>query len=377
LTEEFSLVRHLDDINPASWDELAQGHPLVSHAFLHSMHQQACACLETGWDPHYLLLKRDNQLHGAMPLYVKYHSRGEYVFDHAWAQAFSQHGLSYYPKLLSAIPFTPVPGPRLLARNHTDKVLLARAAISLAEDNQLSSLHILFPDEADQAALRDAGFLFRETVQFHWQNQGYASIDDFLASLNQQKRKKIRQDRKKVHGAGVSFRWVQGDDIRQADLDFFYQCYYRTYLEHGNPPYLNAGFFNTIGAQMPHQVLLIIAEREGTPIASALNIVGNDRLYGRYWGATEFISGLHFETCYLQAIEYCIANAIGVFEGGAQGEHKLSRGMLPVKTWSAHWIRDRRFAQAIADFLDRETEAVDNYTEALEAHSPFKTISSQ
>ena len=372
MIDDFSLIRTLDDIPAERWDALTQGHPLLSHAFLNALHTTGCASLKTGWDPHFLVLQDQGQLRAAMPMYVKYHSRGEYVFDHAWARAFMQHGLTYYPKLLAAVPFTPVPGPRLLAHSHEDRVQLARAAAALAAQNGLSSLHILFPDDADQKALREAGFMFRETVQFHWHNNGYQNFDDFLACLNQEKRKKIRQDRKKVAAADIEYQWLRGEQITPADLEFFYQCYAQTYFEHGNPPYLNPEFFHTIHHALPDQLLLVMALRGNSRVACALNIIGNKRLYGRYWGTTEFVSGLHFETCYVQAIAWCIENGFDVFEGGAQGEHKLSRGMLPVKTWSAHWVSDARFARAIADFVDEETRAVDHYAEALESHSPFK-----
>lgn len=370
----FSLVRHLEDINAEQWDRLAGGHPLVSHAFLLALDQTGCAVAETGWSPHYLLLHRGDILQGAMPLYLKSHSRGEYVFDYAWAQAFEQHGLPYYPKLLSAIPFTPVPGPRLLATTHDDRVLLARKAIEITGENGISSLHILFPSNDDQAALKEAGFLFRENVQFHWFNQGYGNFDDFLASLSQQKRKKIKQDRKKSVQANVDFQWLQGDEIDEDTLAFFYRCYHQTYMEHGNAPYLSHDFFLTLRKTMPASMVIILAKKNGVPIASALNIRGQKTLYGRYWGCTEFVPGLHFETCYMQAIAFCIAHNIDVFEGGAQGEHKLSRGLLPVQTCSAHWIRDQRYAQAITEFLARETTGVQAYINELQEHSPFKKI---
>ena len=354
------------------WNDLSQGHPLLSHTYLHALHTTGCATLKTGWDPHYLVMKSADEVRGVMPMYVKYHSRGEYVFDQSWARAFMQHGLAYYPKLLCAVPFTPVPGPRLLARSHEDRVRLAKAAITLAEQNRLSSLHILFPDEADQRALREAGFMFRETVQFHWHNDNYDSLDDFLRSLNQEKRKKIKQDSKKVAAAGINFRWLKGSQITPEDLDFFHTCYVSTYLDHGNPPYLNADFFRQLHSQMPDALLLVMGMRGNERVACAVNVIGRDRLYGRYWGTREFIPGLHFETCYVQAIAWCIENRVAVFEGGAQGEHKLSRGMLPVKTWSAHWVSDQRFARAIADFTEEEIRAVDDYAEALAHHSPFK-----
>jgi len=372
LSEHFSLARHIRDINADQWNDLAGDHPLVRHEFLLALDETGCASARTGWAPHYLAMHRDGRLAAAMPLYLKSHSRGEYVFDAGWAHAFAQHGLEYYPKLLGAVPFTPVPGPRLLARSHAERVRLARQAIALTEQNELSSLHILFPSEDDRAALDEAGFMFRENVQFHWHNQGYRDMDDFLSRLSQQKRKKLRQDRKKAIQAGVTFRWLQGADVDEQALDFFYECYYRTYLEHGNPPYLNREFFALLRERAPASLLIVQAEQDGRPIAAALNIRSATRLYGRYWGCTRFVPGLHFETCYMQAIEFCIAHGLHAFEGGAQGEHKLSRGMLPVKTFSAHWIRDARYAEAIADFLRRETAAVEGYVDELHEHSPFK-----
>ncbi|MGP1614329.1 MAG: GNAT family N-acetyltransferase [Pollutimonas bauzanensis] len=372
MSHTFSLVHHLKDINAEQWNRLAGDHPLVRHEFLLALDRTGCAAPQTGWAPHYLLLHRDEALQGAMPLYLKSHSRGEYVFDYAWAQAFERHGLPYYPKLLSAVPFTPVPGPRLLAASHADRVLLARKAIEITQDNGISSLHILFPSHDDQQALREAGFLFRENVQFHWFNQGYRHLDDFLASLSQQKRKKIKQDRKKAAQADVRFRWLQGDDIDDDMLRFFYRCYHQTYIEHGNAPYLSHEFFIQLRLTMAANMVLVVAEQDGVPIACALNIRSQKTLYGRYWGSTRFVPGLHFETCYMQAIEFCIAHDLAVFEGGAQGEHKLSRGMLPVQTCSAHWICDQRYAQAIMDFLAHETPAVQAYISELQEHSPFK-----
>ncbi|WP_412034064.1 GNAT family N-acetyltransferase [Pollutimonas sp. M17] len=372
LPVRFSLTRRLHDINAAQWNRLAGDHPLVRHEFLLALDDTGCATPQTGWAPHFLLMHRGNGLAGAMPLYLKFHSRGEYVFDHAWAQAFERQGLNYYPKLLGAIPFTPVPGPRLLAASHEDRVLLARKAIEISEQNGVSSLHILFPGEEDSKALEEAGFLFRRNVQFHWFNQGYGSLDDFLGGLNQQKRKKLKQDSKKVMQAGVQFRWLQGRDIDDQALDFFYRCYTQTYLEHGNAPYLTPEFFQQLRGAMPESMVLVLAEQEGKPVASALNLRSERTLYGRYWGSMRYIPGLHFETCYMQGIAYCIDSGLAVFEGGAQGEHKLSRGMLPVKTCSAHWISDRRYAEAIADFLARESPAVDAYIGELAEHSPFK-----
>lgn len=368
LTIETDLSR----IDARQWDALAGDQPFLRHAFLCALHDTGCAAPDTGWAPHYLALWRDGQLAAATPLYLKSHSRGEYVFDYAWADAFQRHGLRYYPKLLSAIPFTPVTGPRLLAATDEDRDTLVRGLVAFAEEVQVSSLHLLFPAEADMRALREAGFMIRESVQFHWTNAGYADFDAFLATMSHDKRKKIRQDRKKVAQAGLAFRWLSGAQIRAEDLDFFYQCYCHTYFNHGNPPYLNREFFRRAHRDQPEAFVLILAERDGQPVAAALNLAGGGALYGRYWGATEYVPGLHFETCYLQAIAYCIAHGLTRFEGGAQGEHKMARGLLPTPTWSAHWVADPRFAAAIQDFLDEETAAVDDYLGELEAHTPFK-----
>lgn len=372
LKHSFLIADRISDIDPEQWDALSQGHPFMQHAYLNALEQTRCAVPETGWATRYLLLTDGIRLMGAMPMYLKAHSRGEYVFDQSWAQAHARNGLRYYPKLLGAIPFTPVPGPRILAYNHSDRVALARQAIALTQECEASSLHILFPDNADKQALEQAGFLFRENVQFHWFNRNYASFADFTATLNQKNRKKIRQGTQKVAHAGIDFRWFEGGDIDTNTLEFFFGCYCQTYLEHGNPPYLNLAFFRSLLHTMPHQLVLIVAYQDGTPIACALNLKGQNTLFGRYWGTLKFVSGLHFETCYIQAIEYCIAHKIAVFQGGAQGEHKLFRGLEPVKTWSAHWIRDPRYAKAIADFLEQETPAVDNYIGLLHQHSPFR-----
>ncbi|MFY1852751.1 GNAT family N-acetyltransferase [Achromobacter xylosoxidans] len=368
LTIETDLSR----IDARQWDALAGDQPFLRHAFLHALHDSGCAAPRTGWSPHYLMLWRGDALAGAVPLYLKSHSRGEYVFDYAWADAFERHGLRYYPKLLAAVPFTPVSGPRLLAASDEDRDTLVRGLVAFAEEIQVSSLHLLFPAVDDLRALREAGFMVRESVQFHWTNPGYADFDAFLATMSHDKRKKIRQDRKKVAQAGLAFRWLRGAQIDAAELDFFHQCYCHTYFNHGNPPYLSREFFLRAYRDQPDAFVLILAERDGQPVAAALNLAGGDTLYGRYWGATEYVPGLHFETCYMQAIAYCIAHGMARFEGGAQGEHKMARGLLPTPTWSAHWVADPRFAAAIQHFLDEETAAVDDYLGELEAHTPFK-----
>jgi predicted N-acyltransferase len=372
VTLAFEIIRDLRDISARDWRAFAGEQPFTQHAFLLAMQESGCASRATGWQAQHLLMRRDGRLAGVMLLYLKSHSQGEYVFDHAWAHAFERHGLSYYPKLLCAIPFSPIPGPRLLAQSHDDRVALAVQAAALAREQGWSSLHVLFPEEADKAALLEAGFMLREDVQFHWHNQGYRDFDDFLSQLNQKTRKKLRQDSKKVREAGVSFRWLDGQDIDDEALAFFYRCYVDTYLVRGRRPYLNLDFFQRLRRDMPDALFIVQALREGEPIACAFSLRDGQALYGRYWGSTQFVSGLHFETCYVQAIAYCIAKGLQRFEGGAQGEHKLSRGMLPQRTFSAHWIAHPGYAQAIQDYLQREGAAVERYIDDLESHSPFR-----
>jgi predicted N-acyltransferase len=366
-------LRVLDDIggiDASEWNALAGDHPFLKHEFLHALHVSGCAGTATGWTPQYITAWRNGRLEGAMPLYLKSHSRGEYVFDWAWADAYYRHGLEYYPKLLSAIPFSPVTGPRMLAADPAVRNRLAAEALDRARG--LSSLHVLFPEPEQARELEAIGMLIRRGVQFHWQNEGYASFDDFLGRLSHDKRKKIRQERRKMREAGISFRRLTGDDIGAGHWRFFTRCYNDTYRAHHSTPYLNLKFFQALGKALPGHVLLILAEAEGTPIASALNIFSPDALYGRYWGAIRYVPNLHFETCYYQAIEFCIEQGIGVFEGGAQGEHKLARGFTPVETASAHWLRHPAFADAIEKFLDRESAGVERYIDELNERSPFR-----
>jgi predicted N-acyltransferase len=368
----FQVLDSLASVSAPDWNALAQNHPLLSHAFLHALHESGCASAQTGWAPCYLTLWRDARLSAAMPLYLKSHSYGEYVFDWAWADAYERHGLRYYPKLLNAVPFTPVSGPRLLASNETDRRALLAAALDFARDTGVSSLHCLFPAAEQAPAFESAGLMMRASVQFHWRNEGFSDFDDFLARMNHDKRKKIRQERRKVRDAGIEFRWIRGGDASASDWRFFIECYNGTYREHHSTPYLTLDFFERLALTMPQHLLLILGYREGRPIACAFNVLGNDTLYGRYWGTKEFHSGLHFETCYYQAIEFCIAQKIGSFEGGAQGEHKLARGLLPQRTVSAHWLAHPEFAEAITRFLRKETTGIDHYVDELAEHSPFK-----
>lgn len=371
-TDQIILAKSLADISATQWNALAGDHPTVRHEYLYGLEVTGCVGPGTGWMPHHILLFRDNTLRGAMPLYLKSHSRGEFVFDYAWAHAFERHGVPYYPKLLSAVPFTPVPGPRLLAHTQADKLRLLQAAIAISDGNQISSLHILFPHETDLKILTDNQLMVRTNVQFHWTNQGYATMDDFLNHMNQKNRKKVRQGRRKLADEAMQFQWFEGNDIDDDTLDFFYHCYQQTYLEHGHLPYLSTNFFYQLRETMPESMVIVLARQGQEAVAAALNLRSSDRLYGRYWGSTKFVSGLHFETCYMQGIEYSIARGLQVFEGGAQGEHKLARGLLPVQTYSAHWVRDPMYAQAIEDFLTREQAMVTDYVDVLEQHSPYR-----
>jgi uncharacterized protein len=371
------IVSSLSEIGQPAWDALvaAQGdaNPFLSYAFLDALHESGSASPRSGWQPQFLSLWRGERLEAAMPLYVKGHSYGEYVFDWAWADAYRRSGLEYYPKLLSAIPFTPVSGNRLLAHNADARAALIDALCLLQQDDQLSSSHILFPTADEAAALHEAGFMLRTGVQFHWENQGYESFDQFLDTLERKKRKNIRAERRKVQEAGISFRQVRGADASQADWRFFKRCYDHTYAAHYSTPYLNLDFFLRIGATMPQHILLIIAERVGKPIACSLVFHTDDTLFGRYWGALEEVACLHFETAYYQPLEFCIAQKIGNFEGGAQGEHKMARGFLPQKTWSAHWLAHSGFADAVEHFLQQESGGIASYIDELNERNPFKT----
>ncbi len=374
---ELKVLDSLTSIPSSDWDTLTGNNPTLCHALLQSMIDAGCTAAKTGWLPQFLTLWRDIEgqrtLCGAIPLYVKTHSYGEYVFDWAWAEAYQRHGLDYYPKLLSAVPFTPCTGGRLLAKTSADRKLLVDGLLSLAAQSDVSSLHVLFPNTVEHKLLIDAGMMPRTSIQFHWQNAGYKSFDDFLGTMSHDKRKKVKQERRKVVDAGITFRRLVGTDITDADWDFFVECYNHTYRAHFSTPYLNRKFFGLIGARMPANILLIVAEREGKPVASALNLFSEHTLYGRYWGGLAFHSGLHFETCYYQALEFCIARGIQTFEGGAQGEHKLARGFLPVKCHSAHWLKHPQFSRAVEDFLRRESGGMEQYVNELEGSSPFKS----
>ena len=374
-----------NEIDAAAWDALlaaqASPSPFMRHAYLSALDQSLSAVPASGWTPRFITLWQGSALMAACPLYIKDHSYGEYVFDWAWANAYQEHGLTYYPKGLVAVPFTPVPGTRLLARDAASRAALVQAVLAWCGQQKLSSLHLLFGADEDIAACDAAGLMLRHTVQFHWLNQGWADFDAFLAGLSHDKRKKIRQERRKVRDAGVNFRWTRGADITATDWAFFYRCYARTYREHGNPPYLTPDFFLRMAAQMPEAWLLFIAEREGRPIASSLIALSHDATggtapeaaYGRYWGALERVDCLHFEACYYQPLQWCIEHGVSRFEGGAQGEHKMARALMPVRTTSAHWLAHPAFADAVERFLEREGAGIDNYLDHLGERSPFRS----
>ncbi|MDQ0070757.1 putative N-acyltransferase [Variovorax boronicumulans] len=391
------------DVSPKAWNALlaaqAEPSPFMRHEYLAALHESGSASPASGWTAQFITLWRGKQLEAACPVYIKDHSYGEYVFDWAWANAYEQHGLAYYPKAVVAVPFTPVPGSRLLARDAQSRTLLVQALVAWCKQEELSSLHLLFGADEDIAACTEAGLMLRNTVQFHWTNAvptpspdvpslsggersaleqpGYPDFDAFLASLAHDKRKKIRQERRKVADAGVSFRWSRGKDISKTDWDFFYRCYERTYREHGNPPYLTRDFFQRMADTLPEAWLLFVAERNGKPMATSLIALSTQPdeplvAYGRYWGALERVDCLHFEACYYQPLAWCIEHGARRFEGGAQGEHKMARALMPVKTTSAHWLAHPAFSDAVERFLEREGAGIENYMDHLGERSPFK-----
>jgi len=375
------IVSSLSAIGEPAWRALlaAQGetNPFLSYAFLHALHESGSVAPDTGWQPQFLALwtgrKGAETLAAAMPLYVKSHSYGEYVFDWAWADAYQRNGLDYYPKLLSAIPFTPVTGGRLLAIDGDARTALIETLRATQSHAAISSTHVLFPPEEQALQLQQAGFMLRSGVQFHWLNTGYPDFEAFLSTLEHKKRKNIRAERRKVHEAGVTLRRVRGPDITPAEWKLFHRCYANTYAEHHSSPYLNLDFFRRIGAAMPDNLLLVVATRDGRDIAASLVMHNDTTLYGRYWGALEHVPCLHFETAYYQPLEFCIERGIATFEGGAQGEHKMARGFLPQKTWSAHWLAHPAFADAIEQFLARESGGIEAYIDELNERNPFRS----
>jgi predicted N-acyltransferase len=368
-------------VDASAWNALLEGSasptPFMRHEYLLALHRSGSAVAATGWAPRFVTLARDGTLVAACPLYLKGHSYGEYVFDWAWADVYRRHGLAYYPKLLCAVPFTPVPGTRLLAADDAARAALAATLRALAAGSDLSSVHLLFPDETDRCACQDGGWLLREGVQFHWVQDPAApcaSFDALLARMQRDKRKKIQQERRRVAEAGVHFEIVEGDRIDDELWDFFHACYTATYAAHHSTPYLTRDFFARVGRTMAPHWVMFVALQGGERVAVSLVAVDRARgtAWGRYWGAIRHVPCLHFDACYYQPLAWCLANGFGRFEGGAQGEHKMARGLMPVRTHSAHWLSDDRFAAAVADFLASEGVGIGRYVDELQDRTPFK-----
>ena len=371
-----TFIQSLDDVDAAAWNALVPaGNPFLAHEFLAAMEHSGSVGVESGWAPSHVLAHDDHgALVGALPLYEKAHSWGEFVFDFAWAQAFHRSGLHYYPKLVSAIPFTPATGPRLMAAGQRRDVMdfLVEASIAQAREHGLSSLHLLFGDDDTLASAGRHGLMPRLDCQFHWTNEGYADFDAFLATFRSARRKKLKRERRRVKECGIGFRWINGDALTDDLLDRIYPFYERTFLMRGNSPYLNRAFFEEIRETMPEALAIALAEIRGEAVATAICFQGADVLYGRYWGAGADYHSLHFETCFYQGIEYAIRHELDRFEPGAQGEHKLRRGFRPTRTYSTHWVGHPEFGRAIDDYLRRERNAVEAYIEDADAELPFR-----
>jgi predicted N-acyltransferase len=362
----------LSAIDARAWNALAPDNPFLAHAFLSALHETGCASRETGWQARFVTAWSDGVLVGAMPLYAKAHSYGEYVFDWGWADAYRRHGRRYYPKLLAAIPFTPVPGPRLLAADAQTRRAMLDTALAQVQSGRFSSLHVLFVSDDESNEGEAAGLIGRHGLQFHWRNHGYRDFTDFLAVLTHDKRKKIRQERKKLAELGVSFVRKTGAAIEERDWRLFFRCYESTYRAHHSTPYLTRDFFDQLARTMPEHLLLIVGSHNDKPVCAALDVYTSETMWGRYWGSIDYVPGMHFEACYYQGIEFCIERGVARFEGGAQGTHKLARGLLPVTTHSLHAIGDRAFAAAIADYCERERIDVAHAVDELEESSPFR-----
>ena len=373
LPARVEVLERIADVDAAEWNRLAgPGYPFLQHEFLHAAEATGCVSAASGWRPRHLVLRTaDGTAVAAMPLYEKSHSWGEFVFDWAWAQAYHRAGVEYYPKLVSAVPFTPAPSRRCLGAPGLAASLLD-AALELASDADYSSLHVLFPEAGELDALRGAGLELRKDCQFHWHNRDYRSFDEFLASFSSAKRKKARRDRRHVREQGIAFRWLSGGDLDAATWTDVYHLISDTFLRRGSMPYFDYDFFVELSRRLPRQVLVVLAEKQATPVAAAVFYVGADTLYGRYWGSDTHYNALHFETCYYQGIDYCIAHGLRRFEPGTQGEHKISRGFVPVTTWSAHWLARPEFFAAVGRYIREEERHVDRYMAAVDAHSPYR-----
>jgi predicted N-acyltransferase len=381
-TAVIRIVPSIADIPAEAWDacanpEQSTHNPFLSHAFLKALEDAKCVGGRTGWLAQHIVLEGEGgSVSGVAPAYVKGHSQGEYIFDYGWADAYERAGGNYYPKLQLAVPFTPVPGRRLLALpgegEHEREALLAQGAVALASQHKMSSVHLTFLTEGEWSRLAELGFLQRTGKQYHFANAGYGRYEDFLETLASRKRKGLRKERAEALSAGIDIEWVEGKAITEAHWDAFFVFYMETGSRKWGRPYLNRRFFSLLGAAMADRCLLVMAKRGGRYVAGALNLVGGDCVYGRYWGAIEHHACLHFEVCYHQAIDYAIAHKLARVEAGAQGDHKLARGYMPVATYSSHWIADRGFRRAVERFLDEEREQMARVREALAEAGPFR-----
>ncbi len=375
-----SIVKDLSAVGPDQWNRLAGGNPFLQHEFLAALERTGCVGADTGWQPCHVVLHADGigrgPLLGAVPLYLKYHSYGEYVFDWSWADAYARSGRDYYPKLVAAVPFTPATGRRLLIAEGADRARVEQALLAgareIADRHDVSSLHWLFHSAEERAPLAADGGLTRVGCQFHWSNPGYRDFEDFLSTFKSDKRNSIRRERRRVREADVHLEVLPGGEISSDQWDLFNRFYRATIRAHGGIPYLTREFFHALGETMADRVLLVVARQQHEIVAMALNLRDGEILYGRYWGGRPDIRDLHFETCYYTPIEYCIAQGITLYEAGAQGEHKIARGFAPVRTYSSHWLRDARLRRAVADFLVREQHHVGYYIDELNEHSPFR-----
>jgi hypothetical protein len=371
------VIERIADLREAEWDALDRsGNPFTRHAFLETLESTGCVGAASGWLPWHLAIRDEqDRLVAAVPQYLKSHSWGEFIFDWSWAQAYTRSGIEYYPKLLSAIPFTPVNGPRLLLDPQFDHPATRIAVAELLREAALaagaSGAHVNFTLEADQAALEAAGFMRRHDCRFIWSNRGYSDFDAYLATFRADKRKKAKRERRRVVEAGITFRTLRGSEIEPATWRRIFSFSERTFLRHGNGHYLSVEFFTEISRRLPDSVMVKLAERDAEPIAAAIFFEGGGWLYGRYWGSARVEDSLHFEACYYQGIDYCIAQGLQHFDPGTQGEHKIARGFEPTRTTSAHWLAHPQFAEAVARYLEREREGIDEYTAAAREHLPF------
>ena len=377
MTAKISAINSLKDIAADDWNACAKidgvaYNPFTSHAFLLALEQSRSATAKTGWAAQHLVLEDNHKIVGVAPCYLKSHSMGEYVFDHAWADAYARAGGHYYPKLQTSIPFTPATGPRLLTNTAEHRAALAQGLIALCQQFQSSSAHITFATKQEAEELGAQGWLQRNDIQFHWHNQGYSNFTNFLGALSSSKRKNIRKERQAIVDNGISFDLVTGSDLKEDHWDHFYKFYMDTGSRKWGQPYLTRKFFSLINETMKNETLLVLAKREGKTIAGALNFIGGDTLYGRNWGCLENHPFLHFETCYYQAMDFAIAHGLKTVEAGAQGEHKLARGYLPEKTYSLHHFAHPGLSRAVAEYLEHERAAIDENQQVLGEHTPFR-----